>query len=272
MEKVGFRGSEPASEAMIAGSRLERPILKLGAHFLAKKILHNRQSFRHPLWPEVPLWATPDGFTEGRSALAEVKLVGHRWSDWQDGPPAYVALQVQAQLACLPRTERAHVIALLGSEIRTYVVERDPAVQDALPALVADWWQSYVVAEMAPDPASDEDRWELIRATLRIGEGARRMERLAVPEEQELGAELMVLLGHEEALKAQIEERRQRLALDASESDIAGAGWTARWAQRRSVDWRALAVTAEIPEGLIAEYTRATPAFTFRRTQKKEAS
>lgn len=268
MEKMGLGAPVQQTDAMTAGQRLERPILKLGAHFIGRRLLHNRQSFKHPLWPDVPLWATPDGFSDGREALAEVKLVGHRWSDWGDGPPPYVQLQVQAQLACLPRVERAYVIALLGSEVRTYTVEREPEVQHRLPVLVADWWASYIKTETAPDPMTDEDRWVLIRAALHAG-ASRSEPRLATPDEQMLGSELLRLLAQQDELARLVEDRRQELALVASDSDVKGLGWLARWSERRSVDWRSLATRAEIPEALVQEFSRATPVFTFRRDRQR---
>ena len=60
-------------------------------------------------WWRHALFGTPDGFGPHRYALAEIKLVGHRFDDWKTGPPEYVHLQVQAQMACYPKAQRVHV-------------------------------------------------------------------------------------------------------------------------------------------------------------------
>ena len=266
LDRMGLSGPQPETEAMAAGKRLEGPILQLAARATGLTIHRNRVRFRHPDWPKVPLWATPDGLTRPRTTLVEVKMVGHRFADWADGPPAYVGLQVQAQLACLPRVQQAVVGALIGGELRTYRVDREPLVQQFLPALVAEWWARHILAERSPDPSGPGDQWALMRAAAAT-DG--RDERVATTDESGWADGLLKLQEMEDDLAAQKETLRLALADAAVQSNVRGDGWTARWQLRRTVDWSAVADAYSIPSDVIERHTRVAPVFTFRRSSPK---
>lgn len=80
--------------------------------------------------------------------LLECKLVGPNvaWS-WADGPPIYVVIQVQVQMA-VTGAQRAHVCALIvdrGFEWKTWTIGRD---DDAIATIIERldaWWQRHVV-------------------------------------------------------------------------------------------------------------------------------
>lgn len=264
LEKVGLGRARDETPAMAAGTALERPILRLASDRLGIAFRHNRTAVRHPRWPDVPLWATPDGYAAGRTLLAEVKLVGHRWSDWSDGAPDYVVTQARAQLACLPRADACYVIALLGSELKTVRVERDPLVEARLVELVAGWWQRHVVDELAPDPDGPEDAWNVLRATTSV---EARAERLATTDELALGAELLAVAKRIAELERHADDVRRRLAETADQSDLLGLGWTARWTSRASTSWKAVALDAGATAALVDAHTTRTPTFAFRSQQ-----
>lgn len=250
------------SDAMRVGRDLEATVLRLTAREADRRMVANHQTFTHPDWPAVPLYATPDGFVQPRRvALVECKVVAHRFDDWRDGPPSYVQDQVQAQLACLPRAQSAIVGALIGGEIKTWRVERDAEFQAALPGLVAAWWADYIVADQAPDAETDADRWALLRAGVPMG----RAERIATPDEQRIGTALRGLLAEAARIDQAIQVYRLELADYARDSDVLGVGWRATWASRSTVDWRALVADQAIPAAVIAAHTRAAPTFTFRQ-------
>jgi len=228
------------------------------------RLTHNRVTFRHPDWPDVPLYATPDGFGPHRWALAEIKVVGHRMDDWRGGPPEYVRLQAQAQLAVLPRAFRVIVGALVGSEVRAYTVERDPKVGDAIVEGVVDWWRRYVIPEVAPPPEGPDDTWALLRARV-MPES--RVERIADDQEDVAGLRLLAALEAKDALEEEVAALRLGLAAAAETEDLAGTGWRGKWTERRSTDWAALAREEAIPRRVIERYSRSAPVFTFRRAK-----
>ena len=261
LEKVGLAPARAETPAMAAGKALERPILRLAGDRLGVTLRHNAGAVFHPSYPDVPLWATPDGYGVHRTLLAEVKLVGHRWSDWSDGPPDYVVAQARAQMACHPRAVAVVVIALLGSELRTMTVERDPAIERELVELATGWWRRHVVGELAPDPDGPSDAWAILRATAAVDA---RSERLALPDELATGRALIETNRQIAALEERADELRRELAVAAGEADLLGIGWTARWSDRASTSWKSVAMAAGATPEDIADYTTRTPSFGFR--------
>ena len=267
LAKVGL-GSEKATTAgMMAGRELERPILRLAADASGIELKRNAQTFAHPRWPDVPLFATPDGFGPRRATIAEVKLVGFRFADWSAGVPDYVRLQVLAQMACLPRSGRAIVAALVGSELRTFTIERELEVEDRLLADVVDWWYRYVVAELAPEPDTPASAWRLARATAEL-DG--RQQRLATPDEQGLGAQLIETTRSIDTLEKYAERLRLALATAAGDCDVAGVGWSASWHPRADVSWKTVALEAGATPELVEDHTRRSSSFRFRSSSSVE--
>lgn len=269
LEKVGMGGPRRETGPMRTGTALEGAILGIAARDLDLRAVRNRVSFRHPDWPDVPLWATPDGFTRHRAGLVEVKVVGYRGADWSDGPPPYVLSQVQAQLACLPRTRYAIVAALLGSDVRTWEVERDEALITALEADVAEWWDGYVRRQISPMPEGDADRWALVRAL--AARAPSRDSRIATDDEAVVAAHLSVLLAQADDVAAQIADLRLEMAEAAEGTDLIGTGWRATWHDRRQVDWAAIVRDERVPKRIIERYETTSRVFTFRRTKTEEA-
>jgi predicted phage-related endonuclease len=267
LRKVGLGGGRAETAAMLAGRDLERPILRMAADVTGIRLTHNARTFAHPRWPEVPLFATPDGFGPGRRSVAEVKLVGFRFSDWSAGPPDYVRLQVQAQMACLPRVGRALVAALVGSELRTFTVDRDADVEDRLLADVVDWWYRYVTAELAPDPETPASAWRLARATTKLED---RQQRIATPDEQRAGSELLAITRQVDALEKRGDELRRELAEAANTSDIGGVGWSVTWHERADVSWKSVATEAGATPELVERYTKRSASFRFRSSASVE--
>ena len=266
LTKVGLSGGQESTGPMRMGLALERSLVRLLAEEADIRLTHNRQTFRHPDWPDVPMYATPDAFGPHRWALAEIKVVGPgRYEDWRTGPPEYVRLQAQAQMACLPRSFRVLVGALVGSELRTYTVERDPKVAEAIVEGVVDWWRRYVVPEVAPPPEGPDDTWALLRASMTPEDA--RPERVAIDEEEVAARRLLAALEAKDEVEAEIAALRLQLAQAAESADLAGVGWRGRWTERRTTDWPALARELRLPKRVVESYTRQTPMFTFRRAK-----
>lgn len=262
LAKVGLGGPDRDTAPMRMGQVLERTLVRALGDDLGYTFRHNQVTFRHPDWPAIPLYATPDGFGPHRRSLVEIKVVGHHWDAWKDGPPEYVRLQALAQLAVLQRAQRVHVGALLGSEVRAYVIDRDQEAIDTLEAEVARWWAAHVLAEVAPDPEGPSDVWALLRA--RAAGAEDRPDRIATDDEEVLAAHLAVLMDQRADLDALADGVRRELAQAAGDANLAGRGWRATWSSRRSTDWRTVAQLFAPPRDIEA-HTTAAPVFTFRR-------
>ena len=268
LDKVGLGGPERDSRAMAVGRGLERAVLGLAAEVRRERLTHNGVTFPHP--EALPLFATPDGFTRGRRGVAEVKVVGHHWGDWTDGPPAYVVSQVQAQMACLPRATFALVIALQGSDLRTYEVGRDPDLIAALESDVIAWWDAYVVPEVAPLPESEADRWALVRVL-----AARAPDRVSRPPtdaEELMAARLASLMAEADRIERDAKPLRLALAELAAGADLRGDTWTGKWTTRRTVDYPALIGALGVSQALLESYQSLSLSFTFRRAKVDQAA
>src|SRR5262245_47979757 len=143
LDKVGMGPGRRETPAMRTGVALEGAVLGIAADATDRRMTRNRVTFLHPDWPRVPIFGTPEGFTRRRWGVCEVKVVGHHWSEWTDGPPIYVRTQVQTQMAVIPKATHGVVIALLGTDVRTFDVDRDPEMIEAIEADMAAWWQTY---------------------------------------------------------------------------------------------------------------------------------
>jgi predicted phage-related endonuclease len=263
LDRMGMAPAKIETAPMVTGRALETSILRLAADELGMPFRHNAAPIRHPDWPDVPLFATPDGYGPKRHVLAEVKLVGRRFADWQDGAPGYVRAQVAAQLACVRPSREAVVIALVGAELRTFRVERDRAIEDALVERVASWWRTYIDGQLAPDPDTPDAAWRLFGATADTS-AARLAERIATPDEQVTGQELLRVGAAIGELERRQDELRRSLAERATDSDVLGLGWRASWRQRADVSWKGVSVDAGATPELIEAHTRRSSSFVFR--------
>lgn len=265
LEKVDLAPPRPDTASMLVGRMMEAAILDIVD--LTYPASRNRMTFLHPDWPEVPLFATPDGFTRRRRGLVEIKVVGHRWEDWRGGPPLYVAVQCQAQMAVYRKADYAIVGALIGSEVKTFEVPRDPVLVEAIEADVAAWWKAYVLTETAPPAVTDMDRWSLARA---IAAHVDRAPRTATEGEELIAARLAATIAERAHLDRAIDADRLALAELAADSDLTGAaGWRATWSERKSTDWPA--IRPLIPRYLVDEHTTTSRVFTFRRGKATDA-
>jgi hypothetical protein len=129
---------------------------------------------------------------------------------------------------------------------------------------VVDWWRRYVIPEVAPPPEGPDDTWALLRARLRPDE---RPERIATDDEEVAGRRLLAALEAKDAAEDEVAALRLALAGAAESEDVAGVGWRAKWTERTSTDWAALAREEAIPRRVIERYTRRSPMFTFRRAK-----
>lgn len=266
MEKVGMTTGRPSSGSMRTGTALEAALLAIAADLADVRLKRNRTTFVHAAWPEVPLFATPDGFTPRRAGVVEIKLVGYRGSDWSDGPPPYVETQVQAQMAVHGRATFALVGALIGSEVRTFEVPRDPVLIEAIETDVRDFWASFVGPEVAPPVETPADRWAMARAL--AGRAVTREERAADDLEEVTAARLLALRATADEMDAEENLLRLALAESSVEVDLVGNGWRGAWTSRRHIDWAAVAKDLGARPADIEARSSTSRVFSFRRPRE----
>lgn len=146
---MGLEVERPPSEAMETGSFMEAAILRLAEKRLGVRARANARTFIHR---RVRLCATPDAYVLGQPpGLIEIKLSGR--SDLWRSVPEYIEWQTRAQMACTNRATVA-ICVLLGAGLRTFLIERDRAMEDRMLAAVDRFWSDHIVAGVRPVPAA----------------------------------------------------------------------------------------------------------------------
>lgn len=130
---------------------------------------------RHPDYPFIG--ATPDAQRADDGSLVEIKTVDargmSRWSE--DDPPLHVVMQVQQQLAVFG-AERAHVVALLGSDMleHEYEVRYDAKAASQACELAGIFWEECVVPRVLPvdfDGTPSDETLRMLFPQARAGMG-----------------------------------------------------------------------------------------------------
>lgn len=155
--KLGVLPPVAETEEMRIGKQVEAAILQmvLDARGFGKPVTHLQMSRSGMDYFK----AQPDAIVclPWREIVIEVKNVGFgKIKDWDSGPPPYVMLQVQAQLAC---TDLHHAIvgALFGgNRFDQYDVARDQAIIDEIERAVVRFWDLVQSREAPPPDDSDE--------------------------------------------------------------------------------------------------------------------
>lgn len=184
------------------------------------------------------LTATPDAFCwEGDSGdaalgIVELKAVGeYRRSEWADGPPLRVQVQVQHQLAVLPRATFAYVVGLIGlNQLAIHRIEADPEFWAAAFPRLADFW-SYVERREIP-PAWDCPSAQDVLTRLHPDDSGAVVE--LPPRAEALTDAIERWTEQRKALESSIDTARNELRHmigDATYGRLAdGSGW--KWATR----------------------------------------
>lgn len=200
------------------------------------------------LWTAGDLAATPDGFGDegGTPCLIEAKCVGHRMlHHWEDGPPLYVLLQVQAQLMCTGRS-RCYVVASLGGPgYQEWLVEGHPGLQD----LIRDVADAYRDVDIARDGDMCQRNWLRQLDEMGFKQPANKLwptsdpglifqaESYMVDELRRVSQQRQQANQEYDRVVAEIQGRMKDAEFLAVGEDLA-ATW--RGAERRSIDWKKL--------------------------------
>lgn len=125
--------------------------------------LARAETLRHP--EHSCILATPDGLGVIEDVGTEIKVVGsrmaHHWAE--DTVPDYVLTQAVGGMAVTGRA-RWDVCALVGgTDFRIVTVERDLALEEATIEAAVEFWTANVLAGVAPEPRSIEERKRYLR-------------------------------------------------------------------------------------------------------------
>jgi predicted phage-related endonuclease len=221
------------TSSMGVGKALEHPALELARDTLGLKVHACSRTYVHP---DLPLAATPDAYARvdwtahpeapalsglpAGPGLVEIKVSGD-YSLWTD-LPAFVEWQVRAQLALTGRAW-AFVAALVGSSLRTYLVERDAELERAMLDAV-DRFDRLHLSPRIPPPTEDAEL--VLRWSLRTGE----IVAAADPELSSLGDAYAGVIVSRRALEREEKSARAAFALELARKSgrlVIGSGWTA---------------------------------------------
>lgn len=175
----------------------------------------------------------------------EIKVVGshlaHHWAE--DSVPDYVTCQV-AQCMSVTDRDRWHVLALVGSVPKLYVIDRDLELEEQLLTEVVSFWEVNVRGDVPPEPVTWEERKRYLRE--RYPGSAKS----ACRPEPDLDGEIGELLGRRGAaaeLKANAEAAYEELTAQLCEHvgdayGIEGPFGKFLWyGVQGRVDWQAVA-------------------------------
>jgi putative phage-type endonuclease len=209
--------------------------------------------------------ATPDRLVLAepggpRVGVAEAKCVGFRqaaqWGDSGDldDVPDYVLVQVQWQMICT-RTRKAHVAALLGTELRVYEVAHDEDLALSLLEACDEFRRTHWEARIPPPATTPEATAAIARLYPRCkGVMAQADDAAEWAAEKYLRARAarMSAEAEEEAAKASL------MAAIGEREGIEGVGWRATWKAPKGgmTEWKAVAEELGAPAELIAKHTK----------------
>lgn len=137
-------------QAKTRGTRMEPYIVDMIEQEHGLKIVSRNERYIDPV---VPFFAAEvDAETEDENI--EIKTVhpfkSKEWGDLEtDQLPLHYLAQVQWQMGIRKR-DKTRVFALIGDDLRPYVVERDDETIAALREKARDFWESYVIPKKQP--------------------------------------------------------------------------------------------------------------------------
>lgn len=162
--KVNPTLDDEDSDAMELGREVEPAVARMFSRRHPEYRVHDRGRYAIIRHPDAPLGVTLDrdlyvandtgAFPDLSEGVLEIKHSA-KYSEWLDGVPLRVNVQVQAQLAC---TGRSHgwVAAVVSGRYREHRIERDDAFIEKMLERVREFWQ-LVETKTEPDVSKPFD-------------------------------------------------------------------------------------------------------------------
>ena len=232
------------NDARSIGEELEPIVVRRVAKRRGLTLLPG-DTLRSPRYPTH--LATPDALEAGPSSafrsLVQAKVVGyHMMHNWgpdgdDEGVPDYVLVQCAWEAHVTERPVN-HVGALLGTELRTYVIdaERDHLENLVGPLIeIADqFWADHVLPKRAPPLDGSEGASRMLRAMFPRNRGP--MFR-ASEQVEEIAKRYFAVRAALKPLEVELEQHEQLLKLATGEAEgIKGDGWRLYYRWREPVD------------------------------------
>lgn len=160
-EKTGISPPvEFTGEWLEWGQLLEEPIARKYEMVTGRTLWNGGGPYcvaQHPTLPM--LRCTPDRFvisapdksSEHPGVLQIKNAAWFKEDDWDEGPPPYIQIQVQSEMACTGAEWASTAVLIGGNKFRYVDVERNPNVIGEIEEQVAYFWRTYVETRIAPD-------------------------------------------------------------------------------------------------------------------------
>jgi putative phage-type endonuclease len=160
---LGPPPEELTGEWLEWGQILEEPIAQRYQTVTHRKLWKGGGPFcvaQHSTLPY--LRCTPDRFVveaPDREGVGVLQVKNASWfkdSDWDEGTPDYVRVQLQTEMCVTGAAWGSAAVLVGGNKFRYVDVEREPELIAEIEAQVQHFWQSYVVTGAAPDIDASE--------------------------------------------------------------------------------------------------------------------
>lgn len=285
LEKTGRAAPQEGTLQMRFGSYAEEFVAREYCDATGRAVQRFNPMLRHPDFPMVighvdrlviPAGAKiaahkreirTDRLLEAKTASAFAASDHDAWgAAGTDNVPQHYLVQVATYMA-LTGCSIADLAVLFGNqELRIYILRRDLELEQEILARAAEWWRSHVIADIAPEPASESDVLKLFPR-----DNQREIE--ATPEIAEAVARLVGIKAGIKELEADEQAQRDLITAHMGEAAVLryqGATLCTWKAARESgrTDWKAVAAALNPPPEIVAANT--TTAAGSRRLLLKE--
>ena len=276
--------SPEQEERMHWGTVLEDVVAKHYAEASSCKVQRINDQLTHPTWPVLTgnldrvvvregtraRWDGHAAAVLGATKVLEVKTASAyalRGSDddttgWgeagTDQVPQHYWLQVQHYMSLANLFDADIAVLFGGQTFRVYTVKRDAPLMSGIFEQAADWWERHVVADVPPQPQTEEEAklaWAAHTPGKTVVVGADIAEQIA--ELRRVKTQIAQLEEHETTLRNAITP----LIGDAESVTYMGqklATWKANKASSKT-DWKAVAESLGPTPEQIAEHTTEKP-------------
>lgn len=211
----------------------------------------------------VPLRASIDAIHAGPDGreIVEFKTASEfTRSIWADGCPMAYQLQVQWYMLAT-KTMRAHIVALVGlDDIRHFVIDADEHLQRKMMNAALDFWKQHVAQDVPPDMLGSA------HANKYLAEKFPTADETKVPADEEDELLLTELVAAQaarkeaEALEDMLKNRLKEKI--GTHRGIYGKAASVTWspsAERKTVNWEAVAADANVSPIIIEKHTTIKP-------------
>jgi putative phage-type endonuclease len=181
-EKIGLAPPvEFTGEWLEWGQLLEEPIARRYEMVTGRTLWNGGGPYCVAQHPRLPiLRCTPDRFVIGapdrqtdHPGILQIKNAAwFKEEDWYDGPPPYIQMQVQAEMACTGAEWASTAVLIGGNKFKHVDVERNQGVIDEIEEQVEHFWHTYVLTRTPPEIDGSEATSRMLRRLHPMDDGS----------------------------------------------------------------------------------------------------